>query len=89
MLPVDALAFNYRIVMYHPPDIADQGFSQIGVVASEDTTQLSVTFPRDANIEVTFSGTVYSSAGNNVIRVTLELNQALVIIERNGADLSG
>ena len=79
-MPVDALAFNYRIVMYNPPEDEGQGFSQIGIVASEDSTTVTVTFPQMPEIQAVF--------GDSLV-VTLNINQAYVIIERTGADLSG
>lgn len=81
VLPIEALGVEYYAVAYYPEDYS----TQLGVVAVEDNTDVSVALPREREVTVDFDGQQYGSG--DVITVRMNRLDALQV--QSDDDLTG
>ena len=81
--PIESLGTHYFTVSWWPPSTN----TQIGVVATEDDTAVSITFPVNRGISVLYDGVEY--VGGMTLTLLLDAYQAIQIQDRANSDLTG
>lgn len=84
--PVETLGTQYYVMTTQPSNGYEQ-YAQFGVVAIEDFTYVTITFPSTSNIRVNFQGQEYGP--NKQIEVYLNRYQSIQIQDTNYNDLTG
>ena len=83
VLPVSGLGRYYHVVSWLAPSVQ----AQFGVVAVEDNTVVTITFPRSNGVQVPYDGRNYTDL--EVITVTLDAFETIQLRDIGNNDLTG
>ena len=89
ILPYPALGFNYYTLSVWPPTPPITVNNQIGIVATEDNSAVTITVPPGSGIRFVYDNTEYNdNAGSNELQVTLQQYETLQLQDTVSADMS-
>ena len=83
VLPVSGLGRYYHVVSWLAPSVQ----AQFGVVAVEDNTVVTITFPRSNGVQVPYNGRDYTDL--EAIRLTLNAFETIQLRDVGNNDLTG
>ena len=83
VLPVSGLGRYYHVVSWLAPSVQ----AQFGVVAVEDNTVVTITFPRSNGVQVPYNGRDYTDL--EAIRLTLNAFETIQLRDFRNNDLTG
>ncbi len=86
LYPVDALGTEYSAMTWWPFNTNDKENSQIGIVATQDNTEVRISFPTSRGINVQYDGISYNE--NKVLLMFLNKYDTVQLQDDNMADLT-
>ena len=86
-IPTDALGFNYYAITWAPETQNGRRNSQIAVIATEDSTDITVKLPDSLSIRVQVNGVTYR--GGDDVELSLDQYEVVQLQDLSYGDLSG
>lgn len=89
VIPYDSLGYNYYTLSVWPVNPENSMSNQIGILATEDGSNVSVTLPSSAGISFQYNGVTYNgSVGFNTLTITMNAYDTLQLRDSAFADMS-
>ena len=88
IFPIDAFGDDYYVLSYWPEQSGRKRFSQFGIVAVEDDTEVTVSVPAGRGISITYNTDDVLNE-NNPATVTLNRFQTFYVVAKDYTDLTG
>ena len=86
VMPEEALGYNYYAMAWWP-DIGEKNFGEIGIVATEDQTQVRITILRSKGVSFSYNGHQYDE--NNPVEIMLDKHQTFQLQNIDYSDITG